>query len=197
MQTEEESDSDPDYDVKQKSKTNKKKKHFKENEDKELKEECYFESNSELSSEVEKEETQENLQNEEDESENEQLDKLEIENSENSDKYDFWEERPPPEPPPDLPSTSGLSDPHKNVIECQDQLTMRKDNYVYKANLEETTRNIELAIYSKNAKNLDLKSISIAKSPHVNHVLWEEILATLKIAFLNSSIKIIICNGTT
>ena len=69
----------------------------------------------------------------------------------------------------------------------------------YKENLRETTRNIKLAIYSlhSTAEKLNLKSISIAKSPHVNHVLWEEILATLRIAFLNSSIKIIICIGMT
>ena len=129
MESEDESDSDLDYDVKQKPKENNKKKHFKENKDVELEEEIYPESNSDLSSEDEKEEeTQENFQNEESESENEQFDKLEVENSENSDEYDFREERLPPEPPPDLPSTSGLSNPQKNVIECRDQLTMRKDN---------------------------------------------------------------------
>ena len=46
-------------------------------------------------------------------------------------------------------------------------------------------------------KELNIKSISIAKSPHINNVLWEEILATLKIAFLVSTIKIIICNEIT
>ena len=56
--------------------------------------------------------------------------KEKVESSENSDEYNF-KERPPPEPPPDLPSTSGLSKPQKNVIECRDQLTMRKDNYAY------------------------------------------------------------------
>ena len=46
-------------------------------------------------------------------------------------------------------------------------------------------------------EELNLKSISIAKSTHINNVLWEEILATLKIAFLNSPVKVIICIGTT
>ena len=42
-------------------------------------------------------------------------------------EYDFREELPPP----DLPSTSGLSNPQKNVTECRDQLPMRRDNYAY------------------------------------------------------------------
>ena len=46
-------------------------------------------------------------------------------------------------------------------------------------------------------EKLNLKSIRIAKSPHINNVLWEEISATLKIAFLNSTVKIIICIGIT
>ena len=73
----------------------------------------------------------ENFRNEENESEYEQSDKLEIENSKNSDEYDFTEERPPSEPLPDQPSTSGLPSTQKNIIECRDQLTMRKDNYAY------------------------------------------------------------------
>ena len=125
MEFEGESDSDPSYDVKQKPKANKKKKHFKENEDEELKEVSYFESISDLSSEDEKEEEiQENFQNVEHENENEQPDILGIENSENSDEDDFTEERLPP----DQPSTSGFPKTQKNIIECRDQLTMRKDN---------------------------------------------------------------------
>ena len=132
MESEDESDSDLDYDVEQKPEENKRKKHFTENKDEELKEESYYESNSDLSSEDEKEEkTQENFQNEENKSGNEQLNKLEIKNSENSEEYDFREDRPPPEPPPDLPSTSGLSNPQKNVIDCRDQLTIKKVNYAY------------------------------------------------------------------
>ena len=46
-------------------------------------------------------------------------------------------------------------------------------------------------------EKLNLKSISIAKFTHINNVLWEEILATLKIAFLNSAVKVIICIGIT
>ena len=100
-ESEDESDSDPDYDIKQKPKANKKKKHFKE--DEEFNEGSDFETNSDLSSEDQKEEIQENFQNveHENEDENEQPDILEIENSENSDDCDFTEERPPPEPPPD------------------------------------------------------------------------------------------------
>ena len=44
---------------------------------------------------------------------------------------------------------------------------------------------------------MNLKSISIAKSTHINNVLWKEILGTLKIAFLNSPVKVIICIGIT
>ena len=69
----------------------------------------------------------------------------------------------------------------------------------FKTILGETTKDIKLAIYSLHSmvKELNIKSISIAKSPHINNVLWEEILATLKIAFLYSTIKIIICIGIT
>ena len=112
-----------------KSLTNKKKKCVKENEDGEFKEECYFESHSDLSSEDEDKESQENFQDERNESDYEHLDRLAIRNSENSDDCDFTEERPPPEPPPNQPSTSGLPRTQKNIIECRDQLIMRKDNY--------------------------------------------------------------------
>ena len=85
-----------------------------------------------MSSEEEKEEeTQENLQNGQNGNENEQLDTPEIENPKNSDVDDFTEERPPPEPPPNQPSTSGLPRIQKNLIECRDQLTMRKDNIMH------------------------------------------------------------------
>ena len=79
-ESKDESDSDPDYDIKQKPKANKKKGHFKENEDEELNEGSNFETNSDLSSEDEKEEIQENFQNIKRENENEQPDILEIEN---------------------------------------------------------------------------------------------------------------------
>ena len=69
----------------------------------------------------------------------------------------------------------------------------------FKEGLGETTKDITLAIYSLHSMvtELNIKSISIAKSPHINNVLWKEILATLKIAFFDSTIKIIICNGIT
>ena len=62
------------------------------------------------------------------------MDKLKVENSENSDECDYTEARPPPEPPPDQPSTSGLPKTQKNIIEWRDQLTIRKDNYAYFVN---------------------------------------------------------------
>ena len=98
--------------------------------DEESKEEIYFESNSDSSSEKEKE-IQENIQNVEHESEKKRLDILKIENSENSDEYNLTEERPPPEPPPDQPSTPGLPRTQKNIIDCCVQLTTRKSNYAY------------------------------------------------------------------
>ena len=249
VESEDESDSDPDYEIKQKPKANKKRKHFKE--DKKLDEGSNFGTNSDLSSEDEKEEIQENFQNVENEKNKERPDLLEMENSKNSDEDDFTKERPPPEPPPDQPSTSGLFKTQKNIMECRDQLTMRKDNYAYfvsnkgeprdvgskllekcgklpnlknlekgivkelrkghqyhfalpiedefKTSLGETTKNIKLTTYSLHSMvvKLILKSISIAKSRHINNVLWEEILATLKIAFLNSPVRVIICIGTT
>ena len=69
----------------------------------------------------------------------------------------------------------------------------------FKTSLGETTKDIKLTIYSLHSmvEELNLKSIRIAKSTHINNVLWEEILATLKIAFLNSPVKIIICTGIT
>ena len=77
-------------DIKQKPKANKKN-HFKE--DEEFNEGSDFETNSDLSSEDEKEKIQENFQNveHENENENEQPDILEIENSENSDDCDSTE----------------------------------------------------------------------------------------------------------
>ena len=43
----------------------------------------------------------------------------------------------------------------------------------------------------------NLLLVNIAESPHINNVLRAKILATLKIAFLNSPVKIIICIGIT
>ena len=76
---------------------------------------------SQLAREDEKEQIQEHFQNIEHEKENEQPDILEIENSKNSNEDDFTQERPPPEPPPDQPSISGLPRTQKNIIECHDQ----------------------------------------------------------------------------
>ena len=61
------------------------------------------------------------------------------------------------------------------------------------------TKDITLATYSLHSmvEKLNIKSLSIAKSPHINNVLWEETLATLRIAFLNSTVKIIVCIGIT
>ena len=57
----------------------------------------------------------------------------------------------------------------------------------FKTSLGEATKDIKLTIYSLHSmiEKLNLKSIGIAKSTLINNVLWKEILATLKIAFLN------------
>ena len=53
------------------------------------------------------------------------------ENLENDNNLEFKENRPPPESPPlNLKSTRQIL-MNKNIVECHDQLTMRKDNYVY------------------------------------------------------------------
>ena len=69
----------------------------------------------------------------------------------------------------------------------------------FKTILGETTKDIKLAIHSLHSmvEELNIKSISIAKTPHINNVLWEEILAALKIVFLNSTVKIIVYFGIT
>ena len=69
----------------------------------------------------------------------------------------------------------------------------------FKTSLGETTKDIKLKIYSLHSmvKKLNLKLIGIAKSTHINNVLQEEIRATLKIAFLNSPVRVIICIGIT
>ena len=39
--------------------------------------------------------------------------------------------RPPPEPPPLNSKSTKQILINKNIVECRDQLTMRKDNYAY------------------------------------------------------------------
>ena len=60
--------------------------------------------------------------------------KQQIKNRENVENYnnsEFEENRPSPEPPsPNYKSTRQIL-MNKNIVECRDQLTMRKDNYVY------------------------------------------------------------------
>ena len=156
-EAEDESDTDPDYDIKQKPKANKKRKHFKE--DEELNEGSNFEKYSDLSNDDEKEEIQENFQNIEHENENEQPDILEIENSKNSDNGNFTKEKPPPEPPPDQPSTSELFMTQKNIIECRDQLTMRKDNHAYFVTNEGEPREVGSKLLEKCGKLLKFKNL--------------------------------------
>ena len=69
----------------------------------------------------------------------------------------------------------------------------------FKASLGETTEDINLAIYSLHSivEVLNIESLSMAKQPHINDVLWEDRLATLKITFSNSTVKIIVCIGIT
>ena len=53
------------------------------------------------------------------------------ENLENDNNSEFEENRPPPEPPPPNSKSTRQILTNKNIFECCDQLTMRKDNYVY------------------------------------------------------------------
>ena len=106
-------------------------------------------------------------------------------NSEKDDNYYDYYNRPPPEPPPINPQTEKIIT-RKNIVECHDQLTMRKDNYAYfvttngtsrenglktlklyhfalsieketKDNLSETLNNIKLSIYSLYELSQNLK----------------------------------------
>ena len=80
------------------------------------------------------------------------MDTIEIEDSKNSDEDDFTEERPHPEPPSDQPSTSRFFKTQKNIIECRDQLTMRKDNYAYFVTNEGEPRDVGSKILEKCGK---------------------------------------------
>ena len=53
------------------------------------------------------------------------------ENLENDNNSEFEENRPPPEPPPPNSKSTRQILMNKNIVKCRDQLTMRKDNYVY------------------------------------------------------------------
>ena len=61
-------------------------------------------------------------------------------NAENYNNSESEENRPPPEPtPPNSKSTRQILT-HKNIVECRDQLTMQKDNYVYFVITNRTSR---------------------------------------------------------
>ena len=53
------------------------------------------------------------------------------ENLENDNNSEFEENRPPPEPPSTKSKSTRQMLMNKNIVECRDQLRMRKDNYVY------------------------------------------------------------------
>ena len=50
------------------------------------------------------------------------------ENLENDNNSEFEENRPPPEPPPPNSKSTRQISINNNIVECRDQLTMRKDN---------------------------------------------------------------------
>ena len=50
--------------------------------------------------------------------------------SEKDDNHNNDDNRPPPEPPPINSQTEKIIT-RENIVECRDQLTMRKDNYAY------------------------------------------------------------------
>ena len=62
------------------------------------------------------------------------------ENDEKSNNSESEENRPRPKPPtPNSKSTRQIL-MNKNIVECRDQLTMRKDNYVYVVTTNEIFR---------------------------------------------------------
>ena len=87
------------------------------------------------------------------------MDRLEIRNSENSDDCDLKDERSPLEPPPDQPSTSGLPRTQKNIIECRDQLTIRKDNYAYFVSNKGECRDVGSKLLEKCGKLPNFKNL--------------------------------------
>ena len=104
------------------------------------------------------------------------MDRLEVSNSENSDDCDLTEGRPPPEPPPDQLSTSGLPRTQKNIIECRDQLAMRKDNYAYFVSNKGEPRDIGSKLFEKygnlpNFKNLQKRIVQKLRKGNQYHFI--------------------------
>ena len=72
--------------------------------------------------------------------------KLQIKTRENVKNYNNSESeeiRPPPEPPSSNSKSTRKILMNKNIVECHDQLTMRKDNYVYFVTTNGTPRDNE------------------------------------------------------
>ena len=74
-----------------------------------------------------------------------------MENLENDNNSEFEENRPPPVPPPPNSKSTRQILTNKNIVECRDQLTMRKHNYVYFV----TTNGIPRDNGSKSPENVE------------------------------------------
>ena len=143
------------------------------------------------------------------------------------------DQRPPrkppfPIPPHNLPQSSMKKNVNKwrNVVECRDQMIMRKDNYVYFLSSDGTPRdNGSKSLEKRNElpqfKNLILGEAKEIQRGNFYHIALpiesesgeglsgileniknviqslHEILTIIKNTFSNASIKIIICNGIT
>ena len=72
------------------------------------------------------------------------------------------ENRPPPEPPPaekDLPAIKLTT--NRNIIECRDQLTMRKDNYAYFISTKNEPRDNDSKILLKRNELPQFKNLCV------------------------------------
>ena len=81
-----------------------------------------------------------------------------------------------------------------------DLLADRLDGYCMQAlNLSETLNNLKLSIYSLHglSRKFKLQSISIYKTSRIKDIPWEEVAKILHSIFVNSTTKIVLCNGIT
>ena len=83
-------------------------------------------------------------------------------NSGKNDNYHNNYNRPPLEPPP-INSQPKKIITRKNIVECRDQLTMRKDNYAYFVTTNGTPRDNESKTLEKRETLPKFKNLKIYK----------------------------------
>ena len=131
--------------------------------------------------------------------------KSQINSEKNYNDHDNYN-RPPPElPPPNSKSTRQIL-MNKNIVQCRDQLTIRKDNYVYFVTTngiprDNGSRSLEQRGTLPKFKNLQKGTAKEIKKGNYYHfalpIFWKEIKLIFDLVFANSLTKIIICNGIT